>query len=924
MLVRLFNLGLEIMEVSDDGTGIPAASRQLVAASHATSKLQSMDTLQVQQQQTLGFRGEALFCLANLSRQLIIATRCAEEPLAERISIERDRNNRLGRQRGSFSPRKVGTTVAVIGLLDALPVRRRNLERTVNNQRRQLVRLLQSYAVFSVGIQVCLRDIVTSNGAVHSETTILSSSSKSTTLRESTASVLGSVVTQTLGDFVLELEGGGRVEGLVSRADKLPLPPNSGGQFVAMHHRPVQLPVLTRALNKAWKELVPPNTKRPSLVLKFYLPASAYDVNVAPDKRTVLLTHEARVVDAVREGLVDWWRSQLVGNFRIGRASMEKPVAALNTRQESDQDIDIDDEEAMEEGDGDAASRFNRRYAFSHDLKRARMQHEFDDGRLPSPVRRKLESDEDDTNDGADSKKMAVSLFAKDKEKCIRIPDPDSDVHPVTPSPSSQLQPRNTKPAATSTSWVQGSSNTSFDLSAKHQTDTNEAALPVSEALARKSLPESERRRWQETMKRFNHGESSNTNECQKGPQGLERFGFKSSSANSTSRRVSSLTTSQSCDKEEGIEADYNHEDVPPHPKAPRCRMAINVGQSEPQQTAEDTKVLPASEDEEDAATTSEEKIERKEGSPHVVWNSFEGTAAVLVAAREYRLASRRRTSGSREEGKSEQKSDDENGNLRLFKDDFNSMEIIGQFNMGFILARSKKDDNLWILDQHACDEKYNFEHLVSETRIQEQRLIQPMALELSVSEESCIIDHMDVFEANGFRFKHYPDRPPRHRLALTSLPHSGAQDGQKAVQFGKEDVSALCTIISGTDDDEVAVGGGTGADGSGMYGNNAVRRYVQSGSSSSDRLIARLPKAIAMFASRACRGSIMIGKGLSRTEMDRIVQRLAGLEHPWNCPHGRPTMQHVADLRETLIRDAREAAEYRAGPTLSVLSQED
>ena len=37
-------------------------------------------------------------------------------------------------------------------------------------------------------------------------------------------------------------------------------------------------------------------------------------------------------------------------------------------------------------------------------------------------------------------------------------------------------------------------------------------------------------------------------------------------------------------------------------------------------------------------------------------------------------------------------------------------MEIVGQFNLGFIIAAV--DGSLWIVDQHAADEKYNFERL--------------------------------------------------------------------------------------------------------------------------------------------------------------------------------------------------------------------
>lgn len=49
-------------------------------------------------------------------------------------------------------------------------------------------------------------------------------------------------------------------------------------------------------------------------------------------------------------------------------------------------------------------------------------------------------------------------------------------------------------------------------------------------------------------------------------------------------------------------------------------------------------------------------------------------------------------------------------------------MEIIGQFNLGFIIA--KLDSDLFIIDQHATDEKYNFETLQQTTVISNQKLV--------------------------------------------------------------------------------------------------------------------------------------------------------------------------------------------------------
>lgn len=57
-----------------------------------------------------------------------------------------------------------------------------------------------------------------------------------------------------------------------------------------------------------------------------------------------------------------------------------------------------------------------------------------------------------------------------------------------------------------------------------------------------------------------------------------------------------------------------------------------------------------------------------------------------------------------------------------ISKDMFRQMRVVGQFNRGFIIARLGAD--LFIVDQHACDEKHNFERLQRNTSIAPQRLI--------------------------------------------------------------------------------------------------------------------------------------------------------------------------------------------------------
>ena len=70
----------------------------------------------------------------------------------------------------------------------------------------------------------------------------------------------------------------------------------------------------------------------------------------------------------------------------------------------------------------------------------------------------------------------------------------------------------------------------------------------------------------------------------------------------------------------------------------------------------------------------------------------------------------------------------------RIFdKASFRKLEILGQFNLGFVIARL--DSDLFIIDQHAADEKFNFERLTHTTQLSRQPLLLPQPLDLTPSE---------------------------------------------------------------------------------------------------------------------------------------------------------------------------------------------
>lgn len=201
-----------------------------------------------------------------------------------------------------------------------------------------------------------------------------------------------------------------------------------------------------------------------------------------------------------------------------------------------------------------------------------------------------------------------------------------------------------------------------------------------------------------------------------------------------------------------------------------------------------------------------------------------------------------------------------ENLTVIIKKSMFGEMNVVGQFNMGFILVTSQKGraekGNLFIIDQHASDEKFNYEMLRSNTVISSQRLVNERRLNLTVPAEMVAIDHLDLLKRNGFELAIDESKSPGQRCSLIAQPMS------KNTMFDHNDLNELLSKIQENPN--------------GLIQCSKVER---------------------MLASRACRSSIMIGTSLTEPIMRRVVRNLGRLDKPWNCPHGRPTMRHLAQL---------------------------
>ncbi len=200
-------------------------------------------------------------------------------------------------------------------------------------------------------------------------------------------------------------------------------------------------------------------------------------------------------------------------------------------------------------------------------------------------------------------------------------------------------------------------------------------------------------------------------------------------------------------------------------------------------------------------------------------------------------------------------------------KSDFLRMRPCGQFNKGFIVG--ELDSDLFILDQHACDEIYNFEMLQRGNKIEKQKLLQPRYLELSPSAEHILIENIHFLEKSGYELQICQNRKIGNQIMLTCVPMSA----QSNKLLDLKDIDELIFILSESD-----------------LNSGSITTASSEQSNLTDGL--KSSSLRAFYASKACRKSIMIGDSLNMKEMKRVINHLNEIDKPWNCPHGRPTMR--------------------------------
>jgi len=272
--------GSRLIEVSDNGCGIPANELQLAVERHATSKLRNpQDLFKIS---SLGFRGEALASIGSISK-MKITSRIEASNIGALIELHAGSEPKV---KPAGSP--VGTSVRVVDLFYNVPARLKFLkhERT---EKRYITRLVTRYALAFPSVRFHLIQ----------DNRVALKTSGNGDRREVLAALYGTETAKTLLE-VTSVYDSVHIHGFTS-------PPsvtrsNRSDIYFYVNNRPVQDTALAGALLKAYHTLL--MVKRyPISVLFLDLPHEQVDVNVHPTKAEVRFRDTGKVFTSVQNAV---------------------------------------------------------------------------------------------------------------------------------------------------------------------------------------------------------------------------------------------------------------------------------------------------------------------------------------------------------------------------------------------------------------------------------------------------------------------------------------------------------------------------------------------------------------------------------------------------------------------------------------------
>ena len=186
-------------------------------------------------------------------------------------------------------------------------------------------------------------------------------------------------------------------------------------------------------------------------------------------------------------------------------------------------------------------------------------------------------------------------------------------------------------------------------------------------------------------------------------------------------------------------------------------------------------------------------------------------------------------------------------------------LKVLAQIFKTYIL--SEADNKLFLIDQHAAAERYNYEKLqrefIERKNYKKQMLI-PLMFDFSVDEAAEVRNNLEKFEELGIVFEEFGD----NSYVVREFPGWIEEDEEQMIKIIVEKV---------------------------LRNNNITFNELRN-------------DAIAMAS---CKMSIKANQVLTDVEMNKVISDLYECKNPFTCPHGRPiiTKMEKKDLEKMFKR---------------------
>ncbi|MCY4045754.1 MAG: DNA mismatch repair endonuclease MutL [Cellvibrionales bacterium] len=275
--VSLEGGGIKAIQVRDDGFGIAKDDLPLALSRHATSKIKTLDDLEMVA--TLGFRGEALASIASVSRLVLTSSQSDDPSDAWQVAM----HGREMEAEVKPAPHPKGTTVEVRDLFFNTPARRKFL-RTEKTELGHLQEVFKRQALsrFDVSLQL------SHNGKT------LQNLKKANTLQEKeqrVAKLLGPEFMQNA--LYLERESGNMtLKGWIAKPSFSRS--QSDLQYFFVNGRVIRDRLVAHAIKQAYSDVMY-HGRFSAFVLYLSIDADEVDVNVHPTKHEVRFRESRRM-----------------------------------------------------------------------------------------------------------------------------------------------------------------------------------------------------------------------------------------------------------------------------------------------------------------------------------------------------------------------------------------------------------------------------------------------------------------------------------------------------------------------------------------------------------------------------------------------------------------------------------------------------